>query len=97
MPLTGVPSGPLRVPPYSALSLPSLAPADQAAVVASGPQSAAAAARAVYPIGGGTSSTTACRPRPGVRLSPAKLNRVIDYPADDMTITVEAGTDDRPS
>jgi len=30
-------------------------------------------------------------PQPGLGLSTAKLNRVIDYPADDMTVTVEAG------
>ena len=29
--------------------------------------------------------------RPGIGLSLARLNRVIDYPARDMTITVEAG------
>ena len=28
---------------------------------------------------------------PGITLSTAKLNRLIDYPADDMTVTVEAG------
>ena len=31
------------------------------------------------------------RPLPGITLSTAKLNRLIDYPADDMTVTVEAG------
>ena len=37
-------------------------------------------------------SITARSPtRPGIGLSLAKLNRVIDYPADDLTITVEAG------
>ena len=28
---------------------------------------------------------------PGITLSTANLNRLIDYPADDMTVTVEAG------
>lgn len=47
---------------------------------------------AAYPIGGGTSldyglaSTT-----PGVGIILTGLNRVIDYPARDMTVTVEAG------
>jgi glycolate oxidase FAD binding subunit len=31
-------------------------------------------------------------PLPGIALSTANLNRVIDYAADDMTVTVEAGT-----
>jgi len=46
----------------------------------------------VYPIGGGTALDYGGRPGvPGVGLSLDKLNRVIDYPAEDMTITVEAG------
>ena len=39
---------------------------------------------------GGCSLQRPC-PLPGIGLSTAKLNRVIDYPADDMTVTVEAG------
>jgi glycolate oxidase FAD binding subunit len=31
------------------------------------------------------------RPLPGITLSTANMNRLIDYPADDMTVTVEAG------
>ena len=47
---------------------------------------------AVYPIGGGTMLDYGLPPsRPGVRLSTAMLNRVVDYPAEDLTITVEAG------
>jgi glycolate oxidase FAD binding subunit len=46
----------------------------------------------VYPIGGGTSLDFGLpATQPGVGLSLAKLNRVVDYPARDMTITVEAG------
>jgi glycolate oxidase FAD binding subunit len=46
----------------------------------------------VYPVGGGTSLAYGLTPKmPGVGLSLAALNRVIDYPARDMTITVEAG------
>ncbi len=46
----------------------------------------------VYPIGGGTSLDYGLTAKkPGVGLSLAGLNRVIDYPARDMTITVEAG------
>jgi glycolate oxidase FAD binding subunit len=54
---------------------------------------AAGASRApVYPIGGGTALDFGLPVKtPGIGLSLAKLNRVIDYPARDMTITVEAG------
>ncbi len=47
---------------------------------------------AVYPIGGGTSLDFGWpAKKPGIGLSLAKLNRVVDYPARDLTITVEAG------
>lgn len=46
----------------------------------------------VYPLGGGTSLDYGLPPRrPGIGLSLTGLNRVVDYPARDMTITVEAG------
>jgi glycolate oxidase FAD binding subunit len=46
----------------------------------------------VYPIGGGTSLDYGLPGRkPGLGLSLVNLNRVIEYPARDMTITVEAG------
>lgn len=66
-------------------------PADQAALAAVVAE-AHASGTAIYPIGGGASQNYG-RPaeRPGVGLSLAALNRVIDYPARDMTITVEAG------
>ena len=68
-----------------------LTPADQAAV-AEAVRNAAAQGMAVYPIGGGTMLDYGAKPtRPGIGLSLAKLNRVIDYPAADLTITVEAG------
>jgi FAD/FMN-containing dehydrogenase len=38
-----------------------------------------------------TASDNHLRPLSGVTLSTANLNRLIDYPADDMTVTVEAG------
>lgn len=66
-------------------------PADQAAV-AEVIRSASEAGTPVYPIGGGTSLHYGARPtRQGLGLSPAGLNRVVDYPARDLTITVEAG------
>lgn len=47
---------------------------------------------AIYPQGGGTALDYGGTPRaPGVAIDTRSLNRVIDYPAADMTITVEAG------
>jgi glycolate oxidase FAD binding subunit len=52
----------------------------------------AAAGTPILPVGGGTSLDYGIPARPdAVRISLAALNRVIDYPARDMTITVEAG------
>jgi glycolate oxidase FAD binding subunit len=46
----------------------------------------------LYSIGGGTSLEFGTPPtRPGIGVSLGALDRVIDYPARDMTITVEAG------
>ncbi len=46
----------------------------------------------LYPIGGGTSLEFGLPAKtPGNGLALAKLSRVIDYPARDMTVTVEAG------
>jgi glycolate dehydrogenase FAD-binding subunit len=46
----------------------------------------------IYPLGGGTSLDFGLAPKaPGWGLSLARINRVVDYPARDMTITVEAG------
>lgn len=68
-----------------------LAPANQAEL-AQVVQNCFAAATPIYPVGGGTSQNYGLQPKqPGVGLSLAQLNRVIDYPARDMTITVEAG------
>jgi glycolate oxidase FAD binding subunit len=52
----------------------------------------AAEGLAIYPQGGRTSLDYGGIPqRPGVAIDTTGLNRVIDYPAGDMTITVEAG------
>jgi glycolate oxidase FAD binding subunit len=46
----------------------------------------------LYPIGGGTSLDFGLPAKaPGDGLSLAKLSRIVDYPARDMTITLEAG------
>jgi glycolate oxidase FAD binding subunit len=61
---------------------------DVAAVI----ESAAAAGTPVYPIGGGTALDFGLpRRAAGVELSLAGLDRVLDYPARDMTVTVESG------
>jgi glycolate oxidase FAD binding subunit len=52
----------------------------------------AADGTAVYPIGGGTMLDYGLPPaRPGVAIDLRSLDKVIDFPARDMTITVETG------
>ncbi len=68
-----------------------IAPDDQRAL-AEAVADAHRSGTAIYPIGGGTSLEYGLTPsRPGIGMSMVELNRVIDYPARDMTITVEAG------
>jgi glycolate oxidase FAD binding subunit len=53
---------------------------------------ARASGRGVYPAGGRTTLDVGLPPaKPGVVLDTTALNQVIDYPARDMTITVQAG------
>jgi glycolate oxidase FAD binding subunit len=53
---------------------------------------AAAARQAIYPLGGRTMLDLGLPPtRPGVAIDLRNLSAVIDYPARDMTITVQAG------
>ena len=55
-------------------------------------QEAARGGQAVYPLGGGTRQYLGLPPvKAGVALCTRKLDRVIDYPARDMTVTVELG------
>jgi glycolate oxidase FAD binding subunit len=66
-------------------------PADQAELLST-LREALAAGTPIYTIGGGTALEYGVTPRQqGLGLRLEKLNRVIDYPARDMTITVEAG------
>src|SRR5436190_8463483 len=68
-----------------------LTPADQTAL-ASAVAQAFADGSALYPIGGGTSLEFGLPAKaPGSGLSLSGLNRVVDYPARDLTVTVEAG------
>jgi glycolate dehydrogenase FAD-binding subunit len=67
------------------------APEDQAALVALVAE-AHEAGTPLYPIGGGTSLDYGLLPTDaGIGVSLTGLGRVVDYPARDMTITVEAG------
>ena len=53
---------------------------------------AAAAGQAVYPVGGRTMLDLGMPPtKPGLAVDMPRLDQVIDYPARDMTITVQAG------
>jgi glycolate oxidase FAD binding subunit len=53
---------------------------------------ALAQGHAVYPVGGGTTLHLGVPPtRAGIALATSQLTKVIDYPARDMTITVQAG------
>src|SRR5262249_55125050 len=55
-------------------------------------RAAASADQAVYPLGGGTMLGHGLPPtKPGIALGTAQLNQVLDYPARDMTITVQTG------
>ncbi len=53
---------------------------------------AAAKKEAIYPVGGGTQLALGWPPiKPGVIVDLTSLNQIVDYPARDMTITVQAG------
>ena len=55
-------------------------------------QTASQTGEAIYPVGGGTSLDYGCPARqPGTALQLTDLSKVIEYPAEDMTITVQAG------
>jgi glycolate oxidase FAD binding subunit len=55
-------------------------------------KNAAATGQGVYPVGGRTMLDIGLPPiKPGFALDTTALNQVIDYPARDMTITVQAG------
>ena len=72
-------------------SVETVAPADISAV-AEAVRAAFEHQQSVYPVGGETSLDYGLpRSKSGVVLSLAALNRVLDYPADDLTVTVEAG------
>ncbi len=68
-----------------------LSPTNQAELVAVVGE-AYAGGSAIYPIGGGTSLDFGLPAKvPGSGLSLEGLNRIVDFPARDMTVTVEAG------
>ena len=52
----------------------------------------AAAGQGLYPVGGGTALDLGLPPsKPGFAVETRGLDRVVDYPARDMTVTVQAG------
>ncbi len=81
------------------MSLPTLAafaeeftPATQTELARFMADNTATRQRVLYPVGGRTALHFGCPAvEPGVAISTAKLTNVIDYPARDMTVTVEAG------
>lgn len=55
-------------------------------------QDAAAARQPIYPVGGGTQThRLADITEPGIVISTSNITQLIDYPHEDMTITVQAG------
>jgi len=77
---------------YSPLPLVEVAQPGDPAAVAELVQRAHRAGTPLYPIGGGTNLGYGVRPtEPGLGLSLAGLKRIVDYPARDLTITVQAG------
>ena len=55
-------------------------------------ENAAANHRQLFPVGGRTSLAVCCpASQTGIQLCTSQLNRVVDYPVKDLTITVEAG------
>jgi glycolate oxidase FAD binding subunit len=68
-----------------------VSPEDQPGLIAT-MREAHAAKKAIYPLGGQTSLDYGLPAKqPGLGISLQSLTRVVDYPARDMTITVEAG------
>jgi glycolate oxidase FAD binding subunit len=78
--------------PLPVLPITSTFTPDDAAALAGVVRGAFAAKTPLYPIGGGTALDYGLPAKAqGIGLSTASLTRVVDYPARDMTITVEAG------
>ncbi len=81
-----------ELPPTMSTWCPQTVAATDEAAVAALIGAAYKAGTPVYPIGGGTSLDYGPRPlRPGIGLTLCPMNRVLDHPADDLTITVEPG------
>lgn len=79
-------------PPTLAAFSEEFVPATQTELARFLADNSAGAQRVLYPVGGRTALHYGCPAvEPGVAISTAKLTNVIDYPARDMTVTVEAG------
>jgi len=78
--------------PAQILPLTDTIKATEPAAVVEAVKSARQSATPIYPVGGGSRLDYGVLPkRPGLGLLLDGLNRVVDYPARDLTITVEAG------
>ena len=79
-------------PPTLAAFSEEFTPATQTELARFLADNAASRQRVLYPVGGRTALHYGCPAiEPGVAISTSKLTNVIDYPARDMTVTVEAG------
>ncbi len=79
-------------PPTLAAFADEFLPATQTELARFLAENSATTQRVVYPVGGRTALHYGCPAvEPGVAVSTTKLTNVIDYPARDMTVTVEAG------
>jgi glycolate oxidase FAD binding subunit len=79
-------------PPTLAAFADEFVPATQMELARFMAENSATAQRVLYPVGGRTALHFGCPAvETGVAVSTAKLTNVIDYPARDMTVTVEAG------
>lgn len=73
-------------------SLEEFIPASQTELSRFMTDNASTSQRQVFPVGGRTSLSVCCPSSlSGIQVCTSQLNRVIDYPVGDMTITVEAG------
>ncbi|WP_144986511.1 FAD-binding oxidoreductase [Gimesia aquarii] len=73
-------------------SLEEFIPASQTELSRFMTDNAATSQKQIFPVGGRTSLSVCCASSlSGIQVCTSQLNRVIDYPVRDMTITVEAG------
>lgn len=80
------------MPPANSGILEEFVPASQTELSRFLTENAETSQKPIFPVGGRTSLSVCCpASQSGTQICTSKLNRVIDYPVRDMTITVEAG------